>query len=92
MGWVISQANDYSNYFGEGGGDFQELGHCPLFGLLRSASELPWRWWVCYLAYVDVLQRAYNDAQGPLEIKSSIILDIVGSNYFFSCSIAMSFF
>ena len=36
MGWVISQANeweDYSNYFGEGGGDFQELGHCPLFDL-----------------------------------------------------------
>ena len=43
IGWVISEASkweDYSNYFGEGGGDFQELGHCPLFGVLWSASDL----------------------------------------------------
>ena len=37
MGWVISQANeweDYFTYFGEGVEDFQVLGHCPPFGLL----------------------------------------------------------
>ena len=36
MGWVISQPSeweDYFNYFGEEGGAFQELGHCPLFNL-----------------------------------------------------------
>ena len=34
MGQGISQTNeweDYFNYFREGGGDFQELGHCSLF-------------------------------------------------------------
>ena len=33
MGWVIllaSELEDYFNYFREGGGEFQELGHCPL--------------------------------------------------------------
>ena len=30
-------------------GDFQELGHCPLFDLLRSASKLSWYLWVCHL-------------------------------------------
>ena len=39
--WVISYANeweDYSIYLGGRGGDFQELGHHPLLGLLT----LPW--------------------------------------------------
>ena len=33
MGLVIllaSELEDYFNYFREGGGEFQELGHCPL--------------------------------------------------------------
>ena len=33
MGWVIllaSELEDYFNYLREGGGEFQELGHCPL--------------------------------------------------------------
>ena len=41
IGWVISYANkleDYSNYFGEGGGDFLDLGHHPLLGLLTVIS------------------------------------------------------
>ena len=41
IGWVISYANkleDYSNYFGEGGGDFLDLGHLPLLGLLTVIS------------------------------------------------------
>ena len=44
MGWVISYTNkwdDYSNYFGEWGGDFQDLSHCPLFALLCLASGFP---------------------------------------------------
>ena len=64
------------------GGDFQELGYRPHFALFWLALELSWRWWVCHLA--SVLQRAYNDAQGPLEVKSSVILDLVGSNPFMS--------
>ena len=37
MGRVISYANeweDYSSYFGGRAGDFQDLGHRPLLGLL----------------------------------------------------------
>ena len=37
IGWVVSYANeweDYSIYSGEGDGNFQELGHGPLLGLL----------------------------------------------------------
>ena len=51
--WVISQTNeweDYSNYLGGKGGGFQDLGHCSLFGLLRSALELSWHLWACHLA------------------------------------------
>ena len=48
------------------GGDFQELGHRPLFSLLWSASELSWHLWVCHLA--DILQSEYNEAQGLLEV------------------------
>ena len=36
----------------ETGGDFQELGHCPLSGLVWLALELSWRLWVCRLAGV----------------------------------------
>ena len=32
------------------GRDFHELGHCPLFGLLRLVSELSWCLWVCHSA------------------------------------------
>ena len=64
------------------GGDFQEWGHYPLFGLLWWALELSWRLWVCRLAYANVLQGAYNEAQGLLEVKSSTILGLIGSNQF----------
>lgn len=38
----------------------------------------------CHLA-ANVLQGAYNEAQVPLEVKSSAILNLVGSNqYLFS--------
>ena len=73
------------------GRDFQELGHCPLFNLLWLASGLSWHLWVCHLD-ANVLQCAYNEAQGPLEVDSSVILDLVGSNQFLSCPMAMSFF
>ena len=65
------------------GGDFHNLGHRPLFGLLSSASELSWRLWVCHL-HADVLQGAYNEAQGPLEGKSAAILGLIGSDQFSS--------
>ena len=65
-------------------GDFQELDHHPLFGLLWSASELSWHLWVCHLAYANILQSVYNEAPGLLEVESSTILDLVGSNQFLS--------
>jgi len=40
----------------------------------------------------NVLQWVYNEAQGPLEVKSSTILDPVGSNWCLSCPMAMPFF
>ena len=75
-------------------GDFQELGHhCPLFGLLWLASELSWCLWVCHLAYANVLQWACNEAQGLLEVESSVLLDLIGSNLFYVItSRAMPFF
>ena len=42
MGWVIAQANEWRilpTIWGKRRG-FQELGHCPLWGLLWSSSEL----------------------------------------------------
>ena len=38
-----------------------------------------------YLAYENVLQRAYSVAEGLLEAESSSILSLVGSNPFWSC-------
>ena len=58
IGWVISWANEeenYSNYFGEGADTSRNLGHCPLWGLLWLASELPWHLWVWHSAYANVL-------------------------------------
>ena len=72
------------------GGDFQELGHRPLFGLWWLASELSWHWWVGHLS--SVLQGACDEAQGPLAVEYSAILDLVGSSQFLSCPMAMSFF
>ena len=52
-----------------------------IIGLWWLASELS-RWlWVCRLD-ASVLQRVHNEAQGPLEVKSSAILDLVGSSQF----------
>ena len=45
---------------------------------------------MCHLA--NALQRAYNEAQSLLEVESSAVLDLVGSNHFLSCPVAMSFF
>ena len=45
----------------------------------------------CHLD-ANVLQSVYNEAQGPLEVKSSTILDPVGSNQCLSCPMAMPFF
>ena len=55
IGWVISYANeleDHSNYFGEGGGDFLDLGHHPLLGFptVISLADSGSRYsLVCYL-------------------------------------------
>ena len=66
--------------FGGGGRDFQELGHCPLFGLSWLVSELSWHWWVCHLD-ANILQWTYNEVQGPPEVESSTVLDLLNSNH-----------
>ena len=80
MGWVISYANEWEELCRGRGGDFQELSQRPLFGVLYSALELSWLWWVCLVA--NVLQWVYNEAQGLLEVKFSDILGLTGSNPF----------
>ena len=40
----------------------------------------------------NVLQQAYSEAQGLLEVESSGMLVLVDSNQFLSCPMAMSFF
>ena len=44
------------------------------------------------LTYTNILQWGYNEAQGPLEVNPSAILDLAGSNQYLSCPMAMSFF
>ena len=73
------------------GGDFQELGYCPLFDLLWSASELSWRLWVCHLTCCWITVSVYK-AQGLVEADSFATLDLVGSNQFMSCPQWLSFF
>ena len=68
------------------------MGHCPLFDILWLASELSWCWWVCHLAFANVLQCMFNEAQGLLEVESSAILDLVGCNQFSSYPKARTFF
>ena len=72
-------------------GDFQELGYYPVFGLLCSALELLWHLWMCNLANANVLQWAYNEAQGLLKFESSTILGLIGSNQFMSYSVLFFF-
>ena len=52
-----------------------------IIGLWWLASELSWWLWVCHLD-ASVLQWVHNEAQGPLEVTSSAILDLVGSSQF----------
>ena len=71
--------------------DFQEFGHCPLsdhFGRPWNCHGISG----CVSWQVNVLQRAYDEVQAPLEVKIFPILDLIGSNQLLSCSMAMSFF
>ena len=45
-----------------------------------------------HLAHVNVLQWTHNEAQHPLEVEHSTILDLVGFNQFLSYLIALLFF
>lgn len=63
----------------------------PTFDLSWLTSQLSRRWLVSHLD-ANILQWAYNEAQHPLEVESSTILDLFGSNQFMSCPQALSFF
>ena len=87
----LNEGGGVFQLFGETCGDFQEMGLCPLFGLCWLTSELSWHLWVCH-SDANVLQWAYSKTQCLLEVTSSSTLDLVGSNQFLSCPMAMSFF
>ena len=72
--------NFIDQLFRERGGDFQELGYFPLFGLWWLALELAWRWRVYPLAN-NVLQWMYNKAQSPLEVENCTNLDPVLTSF-----------
>ena len=65
------------------GGNFQELGHHPLFGLGTTCG--------CVIYLAGVLQRAYTEAQGLMEVHWSI-MGLFGSNQFMSHIRTMLFF
>ena len=52
--------------------------------------DLSWHLWVCHLA--NELQRACNEAQVPLEVDSSTILDIISSDQILVYPQQQSFF
>ena len=90
MGWVISQANeweDYSNYFGEGAEISRNWATIHFFFIFDG-----WPQNCCGAMSANVLQQAYSEAQGLLEVESSGMLVLVDSNQFLSCPMAMSFF
>ena len=94
MGWIISQANeweDYSNYFREW---VKISGNCATTCFLTFYG---WPWnchgaGTCDIQLADVLQRAYKEAQSLLEVESSAILNLTGSNQFLSNPMTKSFF
>ena len=71
----------FQSFWGRGG-EFHELGRGPLLELLWLASELSWHLRAYHLA-ANALHE-YKEAQGPLKVGSSTILDLVGSNQFLS--------
>ena len=82
IGWVISYANeweDYSNYFGEGGREFLDVGHHPLLGLLT----VPWN---CHGTSGCVISFADLGSRSCLPSWSHLILISL------CCLWAMSFF
>ena len=73
------------------GGDFQELGHHPLFDTYGG----PWNCHGSVGVSVSLLMcynELYTEAQGLVEVDLSAILDPFGTNQFMSCPQAMSFF
>ena len=57
----------------------------------QRKDELSWRLWVFSMAYADLLQWAcINEAQGLLQVESSAILGLVGSNQFLSYPILLN--
>ena len=82
IGWVVWYANeweDYSIYFGEGGGDFQELGHSLVFWQRLETVMVP----------LGVSFHLLIEDQG---LVLSAILVPCDSNPFMLCPWAMSFF
>ena len=80
MGRIILEAKqweDHSNCFWEQARISRKWPNAHFFPFMIRTLL-----WVCHLA--NVLQRVHNDVQGLLEVESSAILDLVGSNQFLS--------
>ena len=48
-------------------------------------------WWVCHIAYADVLHWALDKAQGELEVEYSTILDLGGPSFCYILWLSHSF-
>ena len=81
LNWAEWVAGSFKLFWGRDRG-FQELGHQPRFDLWLL--ELSWCLWVVmYLA--DVLQWAYTQVQGLVDVNLLAILDPFGSNQVILC-------
>ena len=58
MGWVIHRLMNGKNIptISGKGQRFPGVGPLLTFDFLGSALELSWHWWMCHLAYANVLQ------------------------------------
>ena len=81
----------YFSYFVQGVGISRNWATTHFLAFLCSALELLWHLWMHKLANANVLQWAYNEAQGLLKFESSTILGLIGSNQFMSYSVLFFF-
>ena len=93
IGWLIWYANeweDYSNFFLEGGRDFQDLGHHPLLGLLT----VPWNchgtseWVISFADWGSRSRLCLSSWSHLILISSCYILGLCHS--FKSCALPLS--
>ena len=86
MGWVIWKAKEWEDYFiyFEEGTEISRYWSTVHFLFFYGQPRNCLNTRGCVIEHASVLQWAYNEAQGLLEVKSSTILGLISSNQFMS--------